>query len=83
MRRTAIGIGLIRSDGRLKLQDWRMHALMAGVFALLGVVQIVGSLWRHEGVLQGVFGVLFLLLAFGQCWFASTARRRAVAKKSI
>jgi hypothetical protein len=35
------------------------------------------------GVLQAVLGVLFLLLAAGQVWFASMARRRAAAEKSI
>jgi membrane-bound ClpP family serine protease len=82
MRRTAMGIGLIRSDGQQKLQDWRLHVLMAAVLALLAVVMIVGTLWRHEGLVQGALGIVFLILAFGQAWFATTAKRRAAARKS-
>jgi hypothetical protein len=75
MRRAAIGLGLIREDGEMKLNDWRVHAFQAGLLALLGALSILGDTWRNDRVLQTIFGVLFLCAAVGQAWFSKRSRR--------
>jgi hypothetical protein len=76
VRRAALYVGLIREDRQWRLFDWRLHAVFAGLFVLLGAVFIAWSISQHDAPARAVLGALLVGLGGAHVWLMTRARRQ-------